>query len=311
MRRMGGLYQFRHARLQDRLVGRPATDDGGGTGPLWSPEDDQVGDDRNPADSALLPPAVYPPGERLVVVLTALEIEHEAVRKHLVDLRLAVHPAGTLFEVGRISGSSRWIALAVLGEGNQTAAVITDRSAGLFHPEFILFVGVAGALSDDICLGDVVVATRIYSYQSGRETDDGFLARPRAWEAPHHLEQRARYLSRTGSWTALLPERPDPPAAVHFKPIAAGEVVLAAIDSSLATFIRRHYNDAAAVEMEGAGVARAAHLNRALPVLVIRGISDRANAGKQELDRSGWQQVAAANVAAFALGLITSLPVEE
>jgi 5'-methylthioadenosine/S-adenosylhomocysteine nucleosidase len=246
----------------------------------------------------------------MVVVLTALELEYQPLRRRLTGIRSVTHPAGTIFEIGAFADGAPEVALAVLGEGNQTAAVITDRSAALFRPELVLFVGVAGALHSDIALGDLVVATRVYSYHSGKETSDGFQARPRVWDAPHQLEQHARYISRIGAWRELLPRGRAAPT-VHFKPIAAGEAVISAADSALSQVIRHHYNDAAAVDMEAAGVARAAHLNRAMPALVIRGISDHADADKAVADREGWQHAAAENAAAFALSLIASLPLDD
>jgi adenosylhomocysteine nucleosidase len=103
--------------------------------------------------------------------------------------------------------------------------VLAERAVGLFTPEALLFVGVAGGLKDEAALGDVVVATRVYAYHGGKEGTNEFQARPRAWEASHYLEQLARQVARTRSWARLLPDRAkENPPAVHFKPIAAGEV---------------------------------------------------------------------------------------
>lgn len=94
---------------------------------------------------------------------------------------------------------------------------------------------------------------------------------------------------------------------MHFRPIAAGEVVLNSRTSPLAEQLRRTYNDAAAIEMESAGVFGAGHLNRSWPVLTIRGISDRADGAKHIADKAGLQTVAAANAAAFAFALVEAM----
>lgn len=127
-----------------------------------------------------------------------------------------------------------------------------------------------------------------------------------ARNASHSSSVGARY--RAGTWTSLIPHDPArqaPPACpaptVHFKPIASGEIVLTATGTSLAARLRDTYDHAAAVEMESAGVAQAAHLNRSLPVLSVRGISDRANAGKRTTDAAGWQHVAARRAAALTI----------
>ena len=245
-------------------------------------------------------------GRLAAVVLTALELEYRAVREHLTELQVWEHPAGTLFEVGTIRGTTVRIAAAIAGEGNQSSAVVSERACGAFSPRMLLLVGVAGALHPEVELGDVVVATRIYAYQGGKEDSSGFLVRPRAWDAPHHLEQRARYLTRTSWWRRLLPDINNCGFGIHFKPVLAGEVVFDSPGSSLAELAHRHYNDAVAVEMESAGVSLAARLNRALPVLTIRGISDRADGAKATCDSAGWPVVAAARAAAFALTLVAS-----
>ncbi|MGI5229277.1 hypothetical protein [Actinoallomurus sp. CA-142502] len=129
-------------------------------------------------------------------------------------------------------------------------------------------------------------------------------ARPRSYEAPHALLRRAQLIGWRGDWArtpadAGSADRPQ----CHFKPIAAGEVVLDSRRSPLARRLNDHYNDAAAIEMEGAGVSIAGHLNQSLPVLIIRGISDRADGAKGTTDRRGTQETAARHAAAFAFAL--------
>jgi adenosylhomocysteine nucleosidase len=239
-----------------------------------------------------------------VVLLTALDLEYQAVRQHLDGPRVWPHPAGTVFEVGHLPDVDGTIALAVTGEGNAGAAVLAERAITMFQPKALVNVGVAGGLKDSIALGDVVVATKVYALHSGREHADGFLARPKAWQASHELEQFARYVARTGTWTGLLPPGPAcQPPTVHFKPIASGEVVLNAAATPLATWIHHTYDDAVALDMESAGVAQAAHLNRSLPVLSVRGISDRADDGKGAADAAGWQHVAANHAAALTVSV--------
>ncbi|MGW5880454.1 5'-methylthioadenosine/S-adenosylhomocysteine nucleosidase family protein [Nocardiopsis terrae] len=240
----------------------------------------------------------------LVVVLTALNLEYEAVRERLVSPEPYRHPRGTRFEIGSLPGGHGRVVLGLTGKGNQSSAVLTERAIQEFSPAALLFVGVAGALWDTP-LGDVVVGTHVYAYHGGTSEDDGLKARPRAWESPHEISQTAAHLARLGTWDRFTPaERPRP--RVHFGPIAAGEIVQNSRVSHEAEWIRQTFNDALAVEMEGAGIAQAGHLS-ATPVAVVRGISDRADGAKAtEADRK-WQPVAAANAAAFALELATEL----
>lgn len=243
----------------------------------------------------------------IVVVLTALPLEYKAVRAHLAAPQPVGH-AGTIFEVADLAQGGGRVALAGTGGGITSAAVLAERAIARFNPRALVFVGVAGALKDKIALGDVVVATKIYAYHGGQEQEGGFSPRPVSWQIPHHLHQLALQVDLAGSWAASLPpDRADPAPAVHFKPIAAGEVVINDREAPLARLLRNIYPDAVAVEMESAGVSEAGHFNHSLPVVAIRGISDKADGAKHETDAQGWQPVAAANAAAFAVSLVKEI----
>lgn len=241
--------------------------------------------------------------ESPVVMLTAFNLEYDAVRRKMVDPRVHLHERGTRFEVGILRGTRCRVVLGLTGKGNHPAAVLAERAIQEFSPLAVLFVGVAGALWDTP-LGDVVVATHVYAYHGGTSEDDGLKARPRAWETAHEVAQVAAHVGRAGDW-ADKPSLQDPPS-VHFGAIAAGEIVQNSRISREAEWIRQYYNDALAIEMEAAGVAQAGHLSGA-PVAVIRGISDRADGTKAADGDATWQPVAAANAAAFAARLAAEL----
>jgi nucleoside phosphorylase len=179
----------------------------------------------------------------------------------------------------------------------------------------VLFVGVAGSLVDSVQLGDVVAATRVDAYHGGKQVATRFMARPATWPATWRLDQAARQVRRERRWLTRLGEPPVQLAEVlaarapevHLKPILAGEVVVDSRESRLYRFLREHYNDAVAVEMEGAGLATAAHASGAVPSMVVRGISDLAGGGKAASDSAGWQEQAAAHAAAFAAQLVITL----
>jgi nucleoside phosphorylase len=243
-----------------------------------------------------------------VVIMTALNLECRAICNHLGN---QVHRdvAGTIFRIGEVADSGSLIAVAVLGPGTAGAAALTERALSEFKPDALLFTGVAGALKSHIEINDVVVATKVYGYHGGKEEGDSFKARPEAWPASHRLEQIARDVELTGSWTKLIPpdeKYRDREPQVHFGPIASGDVVVNSRDLSVGRQIEGNFNDTLAVEMESAGSAKAAHL-RNVPTLTIRGISDQADGGKHVADATGSQVKAAANAAAFTIALIGRL----
>lgn len=236
-----------------------------------------------------------PETEPIAVVLTALPVEYDAVRALLESASLdeVVLDDGTRLERGRLAGTGWTVALAELGEGALTTAALTTRIVSALAPECLLFVGVAGGLKDDLRLGDVVVGTKVYAVHGGKQTPQGFLARPEVWHGSHRLVQAAR--------SAL---RDLDGVRAHRKPIACGDVVLADERSALRDHIRRTYNDAYAIEMEGSGASHAAHLGGRLDALVIRGISDLADAGKSTADAEGSQELAAGQAAKVAVAVL-------
>lgn len=246
---------------------------------------------------------------RLIVILTAMNVEYQAVRARLRDVRPYRHPRGTRFEVGRLADGRCEVALGLVGKGNQPAAALTERAISEFKPAALFFVGVAGALRSHLAMGDVVFGTHIYAYHGGTSAPERFKIRPRVWETSHAAVQLAQQIDRESRWQGS-PGQGDRLPAVHFGPIAAGEVVLNAKESAVARRLDDSYNDALAVEMEGAGAAQAGQLNESLPVIVVRGISDRADGTKESTDRQQWQDRAATNAAAFATVLAEKLSAE-
>lgn len=240
----------------------------------------------------------------MVVILTALNLEYDAVREKLVDPRIHRHRKGTRFEIGTIRGTGCKVALGFTDKGNNRAGVLAERAIHEFSPVAVMFVGVAGALWD-IPLGDVVVATHVYGYHGGTSEDDGMKSRPRVWETAHAVSQLAAHLGRGSDWARDLHVDGRRPK-VHFGAIAAGEIVQNSRISHEARWIRDHYNDALAIEMEAAGIAQAGHLNGS-PVAIVRGISDRADGTKTTDEDRAWQPRAAANAAAFAIRLAEEL----
>jgi len=218
------------------------------------------------------------------IIVTALGVEFDAVKAHLTDTEETRHPKGTVYEHGIFeSNGTKWkVVLVETGPGNQRAAVETERAISRWGPEYVLFVGVAGGIKD-VKLGDVVAATRIYAYESGK--DEGQF-KPRADVARCHyaLEQRAKAEVRSSRWQSRCDSAQKSRAFVG--PIAAGEKVVASTRSATCELLRAQYSDALAVEMEGRGFLEATFANPDVKAIVIRGISDLIDK-KQDSDDSG------------------------
>ncbi len=105
--------------------------------------------------------------------ITAVPEEMEAVRAHLYDRSEQTEPrTKTLFATGKFKAAdcTSEIFIAEVGKGNASAASVT--SVGLFaiEPDVEFLIGVAGGCKD-VAKGDVVVADKVYHYETGAEGD--------------------------------------------------------------------------------------------------------------------------------------------
>src|SRR5581483_8387303 len=175
-----------------------------------------------------------------------------------------------------------------------------------FQPAVILFVGVAGGIKD-VKLGDVVAATEIYGYESGK-AETKFLPRADIGHSTYRLVERAKAEAKKENWLQRLQEPLPLPSLPHVyvAPIAAGEKVVASTRSQIAKFLKMQYGKALAVEMEGYGFLQAVHANPSVEALVIRGISDLID-NKAEVDAKSWQGRAAHHASAFAFEVLDQL----
>jgi nucleoside phosphorylase len=249
---------------------------------------------------------------RKAVILTALRLEYMAVYAHLHNFREQVDSDGTIYEIGTFVASPyTWeVCIAEIGVGNERAALAAQSVINYFKPEVIFFVGVAGGLKgDEIALGDVVCATKVYGYEFGRDTEHGFKPRPEVGNSSYQMISRVQAEGRKDVWQKrVLNPAPDITPTVHIAPIAAGEKVV--ISDRVYKFLRDVFSDAIAVEMEGFGFLLAMHKNPEIDVLIIRGISDLIFDKTTEQDKK-WQPIAARNASAFAFEMLAKLPIKD
>ena len=244
---------------------------------------------------------------RQAIILTALDVETRAVLRHLSDVHEETN-RGTVFHVGRFR---EWdVAVAECGEGNVPAATTVDRGIGHFRPEVALFVGVAGGVKD-VSIGDALISSKVYGYERGKDTAEGFKQRPVVNLPDYTLEQRARAIRLKEHWRARLD-----PGLLHRTPkiyigaIAAGEKVVASSAGKIAEFIRDNYGDTLGIEMEGQGFLAGVHINSPVQGCIVRGISDLLE-GKADADKAGSQKQAADVASAVAFEMLATLHPEE
>ena len=258
----------------------------------------------------------------IVVILTAIREEYEAVKQHLVEV-IEEKINDTIYESGFFKYENIKVAKVIIrecGPRNENAAIETERAIRSFLPDVILLVGIAGSRKPkDFNLGDVVFPTKIYSYEGGKSDKDMFKARPELESSTFTITEIAKSERRKNDWKKLLKSEHELEIKADLGIIASGEQIVEHYESSVGKILEKFYNDTSAVEMEGFGFAKAVskqgrETNNVL-FGVIRGISDilkqpsNMEEESNESDRrpTNMKKIASESASAFAFWLLIKL----
>lgn len=214
--------------------------------------------------------------------------------------------------------------MGLLAAQHGTQKLLDHADVGL-----LVMLGTAGALDDDLAIGDVAIATEVNEYlaNSKAETaDDGYQLRHSGqhWPLDFGLKQTVanfEFASRktyrgwqTDASTYYggldIPDKEtvcSSPPALHCGNIASGNVVVAA--KAFADEVKRVDRKFIAIDMEAAGFAHAASSRvHPVPHLVVRGISDRGDENKKKLDKTsknGWRRYCVRNATTLLQALLS------
>lgn len=251
------------------------------------------------------PNLTHPDLTRPIGIMAALPQELQSLLDLMPD-ESRVERGGRTFWVGHLQGQP--VVAVLSGIGKVAAATTATLLADAFGVGQIWFTGVAGGLGADVRVGDVVVADALTQHDLDAsplfpkfEVPGLGLSRLRPPE--HWVDRVVGVIEEAlGDASADLPLRALGLGAprVHRGLIVSGDQFVAAADD--AETLRRHLPDALAVEMEGAAVAQVCHSFK-LPCLVLRTISDRADASAH-LDFTRFVDTVAS---AHALSMLTAL----
>lgn len=266
-----------------------------------------------------------------VAVLVALEEEFEQLHALLPDPLAVPDPrhggCDYICEIG-----DRQVVVRLVGAmGTGDAQLAADRLIERWRPEVAVWVGIAAGIHKDLRLVDIVVPDQVDGYDANLKAVDDehggyeFRERGEVFRSDHGLIQVVQNLRFAHpkvheSWaracgddlSAELGEhRPDGDIirlrpAIKVGHIASGNVVGAA--EAFTERLKRRDSSLLALEMETAGLSRAAHKRvDAVRVLALRGISDFGDGRKAELDGVGggvFRRVAMRNASRLLLALL-------
>lgn len=204
-------------------------------------------------------------------------------------------------------GSYHLVVVSPVRMGRVAAATAATKAIERWLPRYALIVGIAGGCANSVGLGDVIVADQVVDYELQKVTQAGSQVRYFVHPTDPRLLNAVQHLGREG-WDERPTSRPsDGKPSVHVGPIATGDKVAAV--SSFIEEHRSHWPKLIGIEMEAGGVAAAAFEATSKPgVLMIRGVSDRANQDKGTESVERWRRYACEIAASYMLSLLQSGP---
>jgi nucleoside phosphorylase len=237
-------------------------------------------------------------------IITALPKELDAVLKQFDRFRRVASSSGRLYYLAETKQGCNIVATCITSMGATDAAIVTNELLAIYEPSRVILTGIAGALSDKVALGDVVIAEQVVDYELGKVRDEDTETRWSVYRNDPILLNRAKQYT-SHDWKTTIRSSPPINAPTNFQPnvhfgvVMSGNKVIANIET--ATKLLSFWRRALAVEMEGAGVGAALyHHNSSTPFTLIKGICDRADSSKND----DWQEYAAAASASYAINLL-------
>jgi nucleoside phosphorylase len=253
------------------------------------------------------------------VIITPLEEEREAMLLHLGmpkrfpptadDIRV-YYPATVpvTFSDGTKS-EYRVVLTDLLGMGRLEAANAVGDAIRRWRPKFIILVGIAGGLAKaGVSVGDVLISEQIADYELQKLTPKKTQIRWSVHRANPRMLGAAKQL-RPEDWRPLIrAARPVPgESRRHAGPICTGDKVIA---NRLMNQYRDVWTKLIGVEMEAGGAASGAFQAPEAPgFFMVRGVSDLADAKKDNAQTQSWRAYACDIAAAYVEALLKSGPV--
>ncbi len=197
-------------------------------------------------------------------IIGAMEQEVARLKDLLTNLNSHTK-AGCHFYTGQLDGFE--VVLLQSGIGKVAAAVGTTLLLEEFKPDCVINTGSAGGFHSTLNVGDVVVSTEV-RYHDANVTAFGYemgqmAQQPAAFLANENLMQAVEFALSQNSETHAVRGL-----------ICTGDAFVCSAEQQ--DFIRKHFPEAVAVEMEAAAIAQVCHQFN-VPFVVVRAISDVAD----------------------------------
>lgn len=206
---------------------------------------------------------------KTIGIIGAMEEEIENIKPY-IDIISTKNIVGLDFYMGKMGGNN--VVLVRSGIGKVNAAVCSQVLIDLYAVDYIINVGVAGAINKDLKIGDVVIATDTMHHDMDTTyfgDDIGII--PRMEESAFKADNELIEIALKSSYDVLENNN------VVTGRIVSGDQFLCDIEKK--NRIWSHFK-ASCVDMESAAIGQACYLNK-IPFCIIRSISDNSDEDNQ------------------------------
>ena len=201
----------------------------------------------------------------MIGIIGAMEEEVAALKEDM-DIQETVEQASMVFCKGKLCGKGVVVVRSGIGKVNAgiCAQILVDR----FQADMLINTGIAGSLDARIDIGDMVISTdALHHDMDATIFGDAIGQIPRmdtlAFPADEELVRKA----------AKANEKANPDIRTFTGKVASGDQFISSREAKEKIVENFH---PLCVEMEGAGIAQAAYLNK-VSYVIIRAISDKAD----------------------------------
>ena len=201
----------------------------------------------------------------MIGIIGAMEEEVAALKEDM-DIQETVEQASMVFCKGKLCGKDVVVVRSGIGKVNAgiCAQILVDR----FRADMLINTGIAGSLDARIDIGDMVISTHALHHDMDATIfGDAIGQIPRmdtlAFPADEELVRKA----------AKANEKANPDIRTFTGKVASGDQFISSREAKEKIVENFH---PLCVEMEGAGIAQAAYLNK-VSYVIIRAISDIAD----------------------------------
>jgi adenosylhomocysteine nucleosidase len=223
-------------------------------------------------------------------ILSAMPEENHLISSNITGKKITSlgnrdYAEGELGNHDVIAAFSRW--------GKVAAAQAATTLITKFGAEKIIFTGVAGAASDELEIGDIVISKDLIQHDMDASAIPAFakfeipLLGITHFHADHDLLQIAEEAARSYLGSILSSDIPIASLEkynIYYPKVIAGTIATGdqfIADHEKIRMLQAAIPNLKCIEMEGAAVAQVAHEHQ-IPFVVIRSISDKANANAMQ-----------------------------